>query len=99
VVTLINCFEVPEGRDDVFFNLWREVNAYMRTKPGYRRHRLHRAKTPGAHYRFVNVADWDSPEQFEAAHDDGFKQLAAKPEWREFPSTPNLFEVIHENQA
>jgi heme-degrading monooxygenase HmoA len=99
MVTLINCFEVPEGRDDAFFALWSEVNQYMRAKPGYRRHRLHRANSSEARYRFVNVADWDSNEQFDAAHDEGFRKLVSKPEWREFPATPNLFQVVHENQA
>jgi heme-degrading monooxygenase HmoA len=48
MVTLVNCFEVPEGREEEFFTLWQEVNDYMRTKPGYVGHRLHRAITPKA---------------------------------------------------
>ncbi len=99
MVTLINCFEVPPGRDDAFLGLWSQVNEYMRSKPGYRNHRLHRASSPQAQYRFVNVANWESKEQFDAAHDEGFRKLVGKPEWREFPSTPQIFEVIHENSA
>ncbi len=88
LITLINCFEVAEGREDAFLALWTEVNHYMRKKPGYLRHRLHRAVSPQAPYRFVNIADWESAEQFEAAHDEQFRNLVAKLEWREFRSTP-----------
>src|SRR6476646_9813641 len=34
-VTVINSFEVPAGREGEFFELWKEVNAYMERKPGY----------------------------------------------------------------
>ena len=59
-VTLINCFNIPAGREDEFFALWRQVNAYMRTKPGYLGHKLHRALAPDAPFRFVDVAQWAS---------------------------------------
>ncbi len=99
MVTLINCFEVPEGRDDAFFALWTEVNEYMRKKPGYRSHRLHRANSPEAPYRFVNVADWGSLDELAAARDEGYLKLLGRPEWREFPSSPQLFQVVHEKHA
>ena len=57
-VTLVNCFDIPAGREDEFFALWQEVNAYMRLKPGYLGHRMHRAATPDAPFRFVNVVQW-----------------------------------------
>ena len=99
MVTLINCFDVPEGRDDAFFALWREVNQYMQGQPGYRSHRLHRAHSSEAPFRFINVANWESREHLEAAHDEQFRKLVSKPEWREFPSRPQLFEIVHEQVA
>lgn len=71
MVTFINCFEVPAGRDEDFLVLWGEVNAYMAAQPGYVDHRLHRAVSQQARYRFVNVAHWDSADAWRAAHDDG----------------------------
>lgn len=98
-VTLINSFKVPVGREEHFFSLWQQVNTYMKTKPGYLGHKLHRALSPEAPHRFVNVAQWSSLEQFQAAHDDGFRALVAQPGWEEFPAFPNLFEVIHEDRS
>lgn len=98
-ITLINCFKVPAGRDEQFLAEWMQVNAYMRQKPGYIRHRLHRAIEANGEYRFVNVADWESAEHFNAAHDEGFRELASKPVWKDFPASPALFEVVHRNNA
>jgi heme-degrading monooxygenase HmoA len=98
-VTLVNCFEVPVGREDEFFSLWEQVNNYMRKKPGYLAHNLHRSLAPNAPYRFVNVAHWASAEDFQAAHDDGFRALVNKPEWASFRSTPALYEVVHRATA
>jgi len=30
-----------------------------------------------------------------AAHDEGFRKLVGQPQWRELPSTPALYEVVH----
>jgi heme-degrading monooxygenase HmoA len=98
-VTLVNCFDVPAGREDEFFTLWQEVNAYMRQKPGYLGHRLHRAVSRESMFRFVNVAHWQSKAYFEAAHDDGFRALVGNPAWASFRSSPGLYEVVHEGTA
>jgi heme-degrading monooxygenase HmoA len=97
-VTFINLFEVPEGRDDAFLELWQSVNRYMSKKDGYLDHRLHRARG-GARHRFVNVARWANPESFVAAHDEGFRALVSRPEWAEFSSAPALFDVVHWGQS
>jgi hypothetical protein len=56
-VTLVNCFEVPAGREGEFLALWQQVNEYMRAKKGYLEHELHRSMAPDARFRFVNVAN------------------------------------------
>ncbi len=99
MVTLINCFDVPAGREQEFLKLWEQVNDYMRAKPGYVSHKLHRAVTPDAPYRFVNVAQWTSVEKFGAAHDNGFRALVTQPQWAAFSSHPGLYEVVHEAKA
>jgi heme-degrading monooxygenase HmoA len=96
-VTFINCFEVPAGREDEFFSLWSEVNRYMRTRPGYLSHRLHRAILPGARFSFVNVAQWASTEAWQAAHDDGFRALVSQPVWADFPPSGSLFDIVSES--
>ena len=98
-VTLVNCFQVPAGRESEFFSLWQNVNTYMRGKPGYLGHKLHRSLAPDAAYRFVNVAQWESMQDFQAAHDDGFRALVNQPQWADFRSTPGLYEVVHEATA
>lgn len=95
-VTLINGFKVPVGREEQFFLLWQQVNNYMKTKRGYLGHRLHRALAPNAPNRFINVAQWASEEQFQAAHDEGFRALVSQPAWVDFPPSPFLYEVIDE---
>ena len=60
---------------------------------------LHRALTPDAPFRFVNVAQWASAAHFQAAHDEDFRALVNQPAWAAFRSQPALYEVIHERQA
>ncbi len=98
-VTFVNLFDVPKGRDEAFLSQWDEVNTYLRVKPGYVEHKLHRAVLPDARYRFANVAIWASTEDWKNAHDDGFRALVTHPDWKEFPSLPTLYEVVHEGTA
>jgi heme-degrading monooxygenase HmoA len=99
VVTLVNCFDVPAGQEDEFFTLWQQVNTYMRQKKGYLEHKLHRSLAPDAPFRFINVARWASIEDFDAAHDEGFRALVTHPVWASFRSHPALYEVVHEAHA
>lgn len=94
-VTLINSFVVAPGRDDAFLALWTHTSQYFRARPGFVSLRMHRAISPQATYRYVNVAVWDSVARFAAAHDtDEFRRLVAQPAYREFPSSPALYEVL-----
>jgi mannose-6-phosphate isomerase-like protein (cupin superfamily) len=98
-VPFVNCFEVPEGREDDFLAFWREVNDYMAAKPGYVSHRLHRSLAPDAKFRFVNYAEWETAEHWRAAHDEGFRQLVSRLEWAEFSSTHALYDIVHTGHA
>src|SRR3954471_13558710 len=94
-VTLMNSFEVPEGRDEAFLELWTETSHYFRAQPGFLSLRLHRAVTPGAECRYVNVARWASDAAYRAPHNAAeFFQLVGQDAWREFPSRPALYEVL-----
>jgi heme oxygenase (mycobilin-producing) len=93
-VILINPFEVPEGREGEALALWDEAAGYMRRQPGFISTRLHRALSPGARFTFVNVAEWETAEHFQAAiGSDEFRKLSAGSQER-FPHHPALYEVI-----
>ena len=96
MIHFVNCFEVPAGREDEFLSLWLEVNTYMRAKPGYLGHTLYRSVAPDALYRFVNTAQWASPQALTSAHDQGFRDLARSIGERGFTSTPSMYEIAHE---
>ena len=96
-VTLVNCFVVDPARDDAFVALWTDTSGYFRARPGFVSLRLHRALSPETHYRYINVATWESAERFLAAHDtDEFRAVVGQPAWSEFPSSPALYEVVTE---
>ena len=94
MVQFLNCFEVPSGREEEFVQLWKDVNAYMVTKPGYVGHQLHRSLADGARYRFVNYVVWETPDDWRNAHDAEFRAMVSRPEWAPFPSTPALYDVV-----
>ena len=91
-VILINAFEVPEGTDDdQFLRGWERAANYMREQPGFVSSRLHRSLAPDARFRFINIAQWESPQSFQAA--------VGSEEFREIASggplgSPALYEVV-----
>jgi heme oxygenase (mycobilin-producing) len=77
-VILINAFEVPAADADEFIVAWEKTRDYLQTQPGYIDTALHRALIPNAEFLFVNVARWQTPEEFMAAtQSPGFQQAAA----------------------
>ena len=98
-IVFINSFVVPAGRDEAFLKLWTQIDTYMCGKPGFRWRRLHRSLDPTARLRYVNVAGWDSAEQFDDAHDAVFVDLQAQPGWAEFPAAPSLYTIERETIA
>jgi heme-degrading monooxygenase HmoA len=93
-VTLINPFEVPAGEEERFLKAWHEADAHLRRAPGFLSTRLHKSLDPQAKFRFINVAQWESPQHFQAAiSTEAFQRiLAAMP----FTSYPALYQVIAE---
>jgi len=96
MVRFINCFEVPEGREDDFLAVFREINGFMAGQPGYLGHRLHRSLGPEARYRFVNSVEWASVDDWRDAHGEQFLAMTRRPDWGFFTSTPGLYEVVDE---
>jgi heme-degrading monooxygenase HmoA len=67
VVVLINSFEVPEGKDEMFLAHWNEVANALRREPGFISTALHKSPDLLARFRYVNVAEWASRKEFERA--------------------------------
>jgi heme-degrading monooxygenase HmoA len=92
-LVLINAFEVPADADDDFIAGWEAARDYLIQQPGYVDTALHRAVAPGAEFRFVNVARWQSMEHFQAAtQSDGFREAAQG--LAAYRPHPALYEVI-----
>lgn len=93
-VILINPFEVPSDEGEDFIAVWREAAEYLRRQEGFVSTRMHRSLDPSASFRFVNIAVWESVEDF--------RRAIGKPEFRKlgggipFPNHPALYEVIAE---
>jgi heme-degrading monooxygenase HmoA len=66
-VILINPIAIPGGEEKQFLPVWLEAAEYMRHAPGFRSLRLHKSLDPQAKFRFVNVAEWESAQQWQEA--------------------------------
>ena len=94
-VVLINAFEVPADRDRDFVGRWEQARDFLSKREGYIDTALHRSVAPDAEFRFVNVARWRTPAEFQAA--------IAAPRFpgRQVPYTshPSLYHVVAEDDA
>jgi heme-degrading monooxygenase HmoA len=92
-VVLINPFEVPPERDRDFMRRWEQARDFLSGRDGYLDTALHRTVAPEAEFRFVNLARWRSPADFQAAmRARGFpgRQLP-------YAAHPSLYQVIAED--
>jgi heme oxygenase (mycobilin-producing) len=90
-VTLINIFEVPAGDEDEFIAAWEKTRDYLMTLPALIDTALHQS-LHDARFRFVNVAQWTSEDEFKAAiGSEGFWESASGLRW---PSSPALYQVV-----
>ena len=91
-VVLINVFEVEAGREEDFLERWEAADAFMKRQQGFLRTALHRSLGPDARFRFVNVAEWETAEDFRAArtHPE-FVRIGEDTPFRSYPA---LYEQI-----
>jgi heme-degrading monooxygenase HmoA len=93
-VILINPFEVPAGQEEEFLTQWREAAEHLGHAPGFVSTRLHESLDPKAKFRFINVAEWESPQHFQAAmRSETFQQISRK---MAFVASPALYRVVAE---
>ncbi len=93
-VVLINPFEVPQDKKEEFLTMWENVAEYMRRQPGFISTKLHRAVSPEAHFRFINIAEWESAQHFQAVISSKEFQRLSAGSLEAFPHFPALYEVI-----
>ena len=92
-LVLINAFEVAEGNDDEFVAAWQPAREFLETQPGYAGTTLHQTVSPDSEFRFVNVARWQTAQEFQAAvTSDAFRAAAAG--LAQFRSHPGLYRVV-----
>jgi heme-degrading monooxygenase HmoA len=89
---LINVFEVPQGRDEEFMAGWEKARQFMGQQRGYVSTALHRSLDPAARFRYINVAVWETPEDFYAALND--PEFVAMRNATPFPHYPSVYTVI-----
>lgn len=89
-VVLINPFEVPQGQEDAFLQGWRAAASHFMQAPGFIATRLHESLDPQTRFRFVNVAEWESAQQFQTALNAAPFQLM-RPQVGAYPA---LYRVI-----
>jgi heme-degrading monooxygenase HmoA len=92
-VIFINCMKLTPGSEERAFEKWRQVNAYMVTKPGYQWHRLHLRLHNDAPFGLINVVGWESAPAWTAAHDAGFRALTGSADLP-FVPVPTLCELV-----
>ena len=95
-VTLINPFEVPEGREQEALREWEVAAEDLRKQPGFISTKLHESIALGAKFHFINVAQWESAEAFQAAVTSPEFEALTKSTVENFPHYPALYQMIRE---
>ncbi|MBO3459400.1 antibiotic biosynthesis monooxygenase [Aetokthonos hydrillicola Thurmond2011] len=72
-ITLINVFTVSLGKEDEFIRLWNETAHLMKKEPGFIDTKLHRSLDPNAEFAFINIAHWESQQNWQQAIDSNPK--------------------------
>ncbi len=89
---LINCFEVSPDQEEGFLTLWQQADELLRSRGGYRSTRLHKALSPQARFRYINVAELDAVESWQSVvSSPEFGAIAAQ--MRQFHPSPGLYAV------
>ncbi|WP_280425629.1 antibiotic biosynthesis monooxygenase family protein [Nocardia carnea] len=95
-VTFINVIELPAEAVDDFLVQWHERVARMRSAPGFRDVRLHRALLPDSRFQLVNIAHWDTAEDCRAAGADPVVTASVAEAEKTATAHPGLYRVVAE---
>ena len=98
-LVLINLFSMPAEMVDGFVDQWEASIAAARHAPGFRGTRLHGSLDAEAMFPVVNIARWDSVEDWQAAFDQYFsgpdRRGAEQPGGGTVSAHPALYSVVH----
>lgn len=92
-ITLINVFEVPQGKKTEALAAWDRARDYLCRQPGYLSAVLHEAISPDARFHLVNVAKWKSVDDFQTAI-GRMEEAGIMPRMEGVNYIPGLYKVI-----
>lgn len=93
-VVLINIFDVPPGQEEATQRFWERARDFLKTQPGYVNTRLHKNIDSKGRFQLINIAEWNSPQAFQAASQAMAKTLTDNPPPPGVTFTPGLFRVV-----
>ncbi len=94
-LTLVNAFEVPPDQAPQFIAAWETTRDYLSSRPGYIDTTLHQASNPDTGFQFVNIAHWNSADDFAAAaQSQGFRSAAAA--LTQYQAHPGLYRAVRD---
>jgi len=92
-VILINVFEVPAAQEAEVMQTWIKSKEFLEKQPGYISTRMHKNIDTSGKFRFINVAEWASPQHFQGATKAMNESAVPKmPDNVRF--SPGLFKVV-----
>ncbi len=94
-ITLINSFEVPDGKLEASIKYWEACRDFLKGQPGYISTKLHRSIKDDARFLLANVALWKTPQSFMEATGKMRQELGEPPVEGLRPNA-SLYEVIRE---
>ena len=95
-LVLINLFSMPPEMVDGFVDNWAANIERAKGAKGFRGTRLHRAIDPDATYPIVNIARWDSVEDWQATVSRHFSAPSPIADRTGIPNAhPALYTVVH----
>lgn len=94
-ITLINPFEVPEGKLEESIIYWEACRDFLKKEPGYISTKLHKSIKEGSKFELINVAVWESPKAFTEASQKMSKELGIPPT-EGLKANPSLYTAISE---
>ena len=78
-VVLINPIQVAPEQEEAFLAAWKEARDHLSAQDGYLSTKLHKSLDPAATYRFINVAQGQSAQHWQAAlESDAFRQIVQR---------------------
>lgn len=94
-ITLINSFEVPNGKLEESIEYWEACRDFLKDQPGYISTQLHQSIKEDAKFQLVNVAFWETPQSFIDATSKMRKELGVPPVEGLKPNA-SLYTVVRE---